>query len=63
MENGTQTEVRRLQTGWPAWMIWVVPTVVGPDTWCAKRWDDEGTSTVINAKSPEQLEAALKAAT
>jgi hypothetical protein len=61
MENHTQTEVRRLEAAYPSFQVWVVPTVVGPDTWAARRWDETGD--VINTWSPEQLEAALKAAT
>jgi hypothetical protein len=50
--------VARLEAAWPEYQVWYVPKAVGGLTWCARRWD--GTGDVINADSPDELEAMLR---
>jgi len=56
--NHSQTIVAQLEADWPDWQVWYVPKAVGGMTWCARRWD--GTGDVINADSPDELEAMLR---
>jgi hypothetical protein len=63
MENLTANEIiKRLEADWPRWQFWVVPVYIGPDTWCARRWDeaDAVPARVINANSPDALVEALE---
>jgi hypothetical protein len=61
MENLTANEIiKRLEADWPRWQIWVVPVYIGPDTWCARRWD--GGKPVLNADSPDELVEYLEEA-
>jgi hypothetical protein len=56
--NYFQAIVARLEADWPAWHVWAVPKAVGGTTWCARRWDETGD--VINADSPDELEALIR---
>lgn len=49
-----------LERDWPAWQIWYVPTVVGPWTWSARRWDDADASHTVIAHSAAALVALLQ---
>ena len=62
MENPTDEIITQLEADWPNWQIWVVPGYIGPDTWCARRWDeaDAVPARVINANSPDELVEALE---
>ena len=56
--NYFQATVARLESDWPDYQAWYVPKAVGGTTWCARRWDETGD--VINADSPDELEAMLR---
>jgi hypothetical protein len=56
--NHFQAIVARLESDWPDYQGWYVPKAVGGTTWCARRWDETGD--VINADSPDELEAMLR---
>ena len=58
--TGTEAIVAAMEREWPRWQIWTVHKVVGGDTWCARRWDDE--KQVLNAGSAQELAEALEEA-
>lgn len=59
MEDRIRAAIVQLEREHPAWQVWVVPVVVGPDAWCARPWGSEDAAQVINENSPEDLGRAL----
>ena len=59
MANLTDQIIAGLERDWPRWQVWVVPVYIGPDTWCARRWDDH--KRVLNADSAQALVEQLEA--
>jgi hypothetical protein len=59
--NPTDTTLRQLREQHPAWRMWYVVRAVSRPTilWCAK--PEHETQPVINANSPEELAAQIKA--
>lgn len=47
-----------LRAEFPHWQIWLVPTVVGPDVWCARPLGQ--TRPVLNADSADHLAGYLR---
>ena len=56
--NHFQAIVPQLESDWPDHQVWYVPKAVGGMTRCARRWDEKGD--VINADSPDELEAMIR---
>jgi hypothetical protein len=51
--NPADEIVSDLERQWPDWQIWYVRRLYQGPVWCARRWDDTGST--INADSPEEL--------
>jgi hypothetical protein len=63
VNQSTDPAVIELEREWPDWQVWRVVSWTGLSGgiwWCARRWD--GTGDVLNERSRERLEDALRAA-
>jgi hypothetical protein len=60
METRTQTEIiKAIEREFPTHQIWIVNRVHGGPVYCARPWDSEDTSLVINEGSEADLVEAL----
>lgn len=59
MNHPNDDTVKALEHDWPNYQVWYVHNVIGPPTWCARRWD--GTGHTLNASSSDGLVALLEA--
>ncbi len=65
MGNPNDDALAQLRHEWARWEVWVVYNVIGPPTWCARRYEDRDAvpARVLNADSAEHLAEALEEAT